>query len=590
MATLPSNPIKLVWFSLKKQRRNVIAMVLLSIVLGLIPSIGSIFLKNIIDNVEKFSSTDPLGLLGSMAWWVVGYALWWELINWTWRSYDYLYLKTMPKIKAQVLDEFYNYVQYHSHLFFQNNLTGHITNRITEASRSFGAFMSITNEKLILKASIITAALITMYSVHPIFALIFAIWVLVFCSISFFFSKTISQYSNIYSSDKANVAGTIVDTIVNIASIRMFVAQRFERKHLRDSLDISVQSEQNMQWFLFKLRYALGFSCSVMILFMLYYLCDLRSQLKITVGDFALVLTLCVSVADNIWDLTREIGSVFEEFGVLHQSLSLIEPYTIVDTKDAKDIEVTEGKIEFRNVTFRYRKNSNIFADKSVIIKGGQKVGLVGFSGSGKTTFVNLITRLFDVYDGTIEIDGEDIDNVTQESLRRNISVIPQEPVLFHRTVMENIKYAKQDATDEEVYEAARQAHIHDDILELPEGYDTMCGERGSAISGGQRQRIEIARAILKDTPILILDEATSALDSMTESLIQDSLKTLMEGKTVLVIAHRLSTLLNMDRILVFSNGTIVQDGSHDELLKSNNLYNKLWHSQVRGFIAETPV
>lgn len=564
-------------------------MIVLSIAIGLIPSINSILLKNIIDSVETLGEKGNPTLLSDMTLWVIGYAFWWELINWTWRSYDYIFLKTMPKIKGEVLDEFYNYAQYHSHNFFQENLTGNITNRITEASRAFEAAMSIMNEKIILKTSIIIAALFTMYFVHPVFATIFFIWICVFCGISTFFSASISGYSNIYSSSKADVAGNIVDTIVNIASIRMFVAQKHERRYLGSSIDASVESEQKMQWFLVKLRYALGASCSIMIFFMLYYLSMLRSELKITVGDFALVLTLCLTVADNIWDLTREIGDVFEEFGVLHQSLSLIEPYTITDIEDAKELEVTDGKIEFKNVTFKYRKNNNLFKNKSVTIEGGQKVGLVGYSGSGKTTFVNLLSRLFDIEDGTIEIDGQDIDNVTQHSLRSNISVIPQEPILFHRTIKENIRYAKQDATDEEIYEAARQAHVHDSILELPEGYDTLCGERGSNISGGQRQRIAIARAILKDSHILILDEATSALDSLTEALIKDSLKSLMIGKTVLVIAHRLSTLLNMDRILVFHNGNIVQDGTHEELMKSNNIYQKLWNSQVQGFIVESP-
>jgi ABC-type multidrug transport system fused ATPase/permease subunit len=216
-----------------------------------------------------------------------------------------------------------------------------------------------------------------------------------------------------------------------------------------------------------------------------------------------------------------------------------------------------------------------------------QKVGLAGFSGSGKTTFTNLITRLFDIEEGRILIDGQDIKLITQDSLRRNISIIPQEPILFHRSIIENIKYGTESATYEEVVAAAKSAYIHDFINKLPDGYNTLCGERGNNLSGGQRQRIIIARAILKNAPILILDEATSALDNLTENLIQRSLKTLMKGKTVLVIAHRLSTLLNMDRILVFDNGHIVEDGIHNELKTNGKLYQQLWNAQKGGSIAE---
>ncbi|WP_291398139.1 ATP-binding cassette domain-containing protein [Acinetobacter sp.] len=217
----------------------------------------------------------------------------------------------------------------------------------------------------------------------------------------------------------------------------------------------------------------------------------------------------------------------------------------------------------------------------------GQKVGLVGYSGGGKSTFVNLILRLYDVTDGAILIDGQDIRDVTQDSLRENIAMIPQDPSLFHRSLMENIRYGRADSTDEEVIEAAKKAHAHEFISALPQGYDSLVGERGVKLSGGQRQRIAIARAILKNAPILILDEATSQLDSVTESLIQESLWELMQNKTTIVIAHRLSTLLHMDRILVFDKGKIVEDGTHSELLAKAGLYKTLWDAQVGGFLGD---
>jgi ATP-binding cassette subfamily B protein len=259
------------------------------------------------------------------------------------------------------------------------------------------------------------------------------------------------------------------------------------------------------------------------------------------------------------------------------------------DPADSTPLIVTKGAIEFRDVNFTHTKKGVLFENLTITIPGGQKVGLVGFSGSGKTTFINLIIRLYDVIKGGIFIDNQDIATVTQQSLRENMSVIPQNPQLFHRTIIENIRYGNPKATDEQVVQAAQAAFAHEFIKKAEGGYYSFAGERGLRLSGGQVQRITIARAILKNAPILILDEATSALDSVTEHEIQESFDSLMKEKTVLVIAHRISTLLHMDRILVFDKGKIVGDGSHEELLKDQgSLYAKLWNSQVNGFLWHT--
>jgi len=589
--------------------------------MGLLPSIDSILLQKLINILESFQDNEAVSLPRSIISWAIIYALWWESINITWRIYDYTYLKTMPIIKGKILDEVYNYTQYHSHKFFQNNLAGHITNRISESSRSFEMIFAIINEKIIHKIAVIAFAFFTMFSVNSIFAGIFFTWIVFFVGLSLICSGVINKYSTSYARKKSLVAGKIVDAIANISAIRMFTSHKFERRYLGGYIGEAIKSEQKMQFFMFKLRYVLGLSCSIMIFAMIYYLALLRSQLKITIGDCVLIITLCLAVADHIWDLTQEIGDMFEEVGSFNQSMSLIMSYVITDSQNAKELNIINGEIEFRNVTFHYLNNNKIlaeenkinslttdltienpnsvlvnpnsrpslFKDKSIIILGKQKVGLVGFSGSGKTTFVNLITRLYDVSSGGIFIDGQNIKDVTQDSLHDNISIIPQEPILFHRTVMENIRYGKKNATDEEVIEAAKLAHAHDFIMDLPEGYNNLCGERGNNLSGGQRQRVAIARAILKNAPILILDEATSNLDSSTENLIQESLKYLMQNKTVIVVAHRLSTLLNMDRILVFNKGAIVGEGEHSTLLKNGKLYKKLWNSQVKGLIADSP-
>jgi ABC-type multidrug transport system fused ATPase/permease subunit len=261
-------------------------------------------------------------------------------------------------------------------------------------------------------------------------------------------------------------------------------------------------------------------------------------------------------------------------------------PHEIKDLPGAKELAVSLAKIEYKDVHFSFNQTREVLKGIDLTIHQKEKIALIGPSGAGKSTFVKLLLRLYDLTSGEIAIDDQDIKHVTQESLRKNISLVPQDPILFHRTLKENIRYGRRDATDEEVYEAARLAHCDEFIRGLPQGYDTYVGERGIKLSGGERQRVAIARAILKNAPILILDEATSSLDSESEFLIQDALDTLMKGKTVIVIAHRLSTIRKMDRIIVLEDGKIREEGTHDYLLgQEESLYKKLWNLQAGGFI-----
>jgi ATP-binding cassette subfamily B protein len=262
------------------------------------------------------------------------------------------------------------------------------------------------------------------------------------------------------------------------------------------------------------------------------------------------------------------------------------DPQDILDAPTAAPLSIKSGEILFDNVSFRYGDKA-LFVNKHVKIQGGEKVGLVGYTGAGKSTFINLILRFYPIEKGKILIDGQEITQVTLESLRRQIALIPQDPILFHRTLDENIRYAKPEATSSEITQAAKLAHCDEFIRSMPEGYSTKVGERGTRLSGGEKQRIAIARALLADAPILILDEATSALDSVTENYIQDSLEKLMTGRTTIVIAHRLSTLARMDRILVFDQGKIVEEGSPAALLNSGGLYARMWNMQVGGFLPE---
>jgi ATP-binding cassette subfamily B protein len=310
----------------------------------------------------------------------------------------------------------------------------------------------------------------------------------------------------------------------------------------------------------------------------------------LTIGDVVLVQAYLIRIFDQLWDTGKNIRAIYEALADANEMTEmLLQPHEVQDAVNAKKLKVKEGKIQIQKVTFGYEEQQangeEILKGFDLEIKAGERIALVGASGGGKSTIVKLLLRFFDIQDGSILIDGQNIAKVTQDSLRDNIGFVPQEPILFHRTLMDNIRYARPEASDEEVYKAAKVAHCHEFISHFPEGYQTYVGERGVKLSGGERQRVAIARAILKNAPILILDEATSSLDSESEMYIQDALSKLMKGKTTLVVAHRLSTIMQMDRILVINGGKVVEEGKHEELVKAKQgIYQKLWQIQAGGF------
>lgn len=310
---------------------------------------------------------------------------------------------------------------------------------------------------------------------------------------------------------------------------------------------------------------------------------------SLSLSIFIAAQIYCTRISGSFWELngiTRNLERIFAD---AHEMITILNPpLQLADKKNAGELAVSKGEVSFNNVSFSYPDAEKpVFQNLSILIKPGEKVGLVGKSGGGKTTITKLVLRFMDVSSGTIQIDGQNIAEVTQDSLRHEVSYVPQEPLLFHRTLAENIGYSKSDATIKEITEASQLAYAHEFIKDLPKGYNTLVGERGIKLSGGQRQRVAIARAILKNSPILLLDEATSALDSESEVVIQKALWKLMEGRTAIVIAHRLSTIQKMDRIIVLDKGRVIEEGSHSELLAKNGTYAELWAHQSGGFIEE---
>ena len=495
---------------------------------------------------------------------------------------------TGPRLRANIRKTLFQYLQHHSQRYFISQFSGSLANRISEVSMSnMHALWTVVFDfyPLIIKSSV---ALIVLFLATGELALMLSIWLALYIYISFILAKRCRVYSRDFAEARSLVTGKVVDSVTNVMNAKMFARRHFEEDYLTQYLDHEVSHAKRTYWYMEKLRWFQFTAAMLLMVGMVGYALQLWSKGNMTVGEFSMVAGLAIMLIEAARGLSRTFLEFFEYLGNISDGVAIfVQPHEIIDRPNAAAIQVPKGEIAFQSVSFHYAEGMQVFEDLSVIIAPGQQVGLVGFSGSGKSTFVNLVLRLFEPQKGVIAIDGQDILTVTQDSLRENISMIPQDPMLFHRSLMENIRYGRLEASDDEVIAAAKKAHAHEFILQTTNGYDSLVGERGVKLSGGQRQRIAIARAILKQAPILILDEATSALDSVTEKKIQQGLEYLMRDKTVLVIAHRLSTVSHMDRILVFDQGRIIEDGTHQELLERDAHYAQLWQMQAGGFMPD---
>ena len=507
--------------------------------------------------------------------------------NLIWRMINYLSLKTFPVVRASVFSETFSYLSLHSHQYFQDNLSGDLANKIQDIAEGIESIFEPLFSSIYIIFTVFIAIAIV-YTINFYFALALIIWVIFFISISLTLSKGIISYSKDFAQIRSVLSGRCVDSLMNIFNVNLFARQRFEKGYLNNTSDEVVKKDIALRWKLLKLWTIQGFLATFILGAMIFILIFLYSKDIVTTGDFVFIISLTLTIIQQIFGTAELISRILGRIGICNQAIFLVyAPHTVVDVENTITFNIKKAEIIFKNVRFFYKKDNMLFKDLNITIAANQKIGLVGYSGSGKTTFINLLIRLYDLQNGEILIDGQNIKNVTISSIRENIAFIPQNPVLFHRSFMENIRYGRLDATDEEVIEAAKKAHAHEFILKTHKGYNSLLGENGIKISGGQRQRIAIARSILKNAPILILDEATSSLDSVTEGLIQESLEEIMHNKTVIIIAHRLSTLLSMDRILVFNQGKIVEDGSHKALLAKRKLYFTLWNSQIGGFLGD---
>ncbi len=583
-STLPRTLPALFFRFLKPYTWYLAGMVLVSLLYGVHSILLPFTLKILVDRISISHVATP-GLFAALKWPAIGYVALSLGLGLLFRFYNFLMLRLLPNLKRDVQHAMFVQLEGHSHSYFQNQFAGALSNKVSDMVRGVSEILQMFMSCCVDPVLSISVAIFAMSRVHPLFALIFGVFSVVFISLSWTLAQYCQPLASAYSEARSTTVGKVVDSITNMMNVRLFARHEFENRYLGRYINDVVAKDRRMQRYLIFARLALVLCITTMLAFMIWALIWAKSEALITAGDFVLILTLTHRILDMLWGVTNQFVQFSQEIGTCKQALTIItQPHEIEDHVDATRLQAQQGQIQFQGVGFSYG-NVGVFEGLDLTIAGGSKVGLVGFSGSGKSTFVNLILRFFEVQSGQILIDGQDISRVTQTSLHEQISMIPQDTSLFHRSLLENIRYGRLDASDEYVIAAAKQAHCHDFILKIPGQYEALVGERGIKLSGGQRQRIAIARAILKNSPILILDEATSSLDSVTEAHIQSSLHDLMQNRTTIVIAHRLSTLSSMDRLLVFDQGKIVQDGTHDQLIIAPGQYQKLWSLQANGFL-----
>jgi ATP-binding cassette subfamily B protein len=503
------------------------------------------------------------------------------------RAQDNAQIYFQARVMAELYEDTFDYLLGHSYNFFASNFAGSLTHRVSRFIRSFDIIADNILLQFLPAALFVSGAVAVLFMRNHWLGLALGTWSIIFVWFQIFIGKIRRPIRAARSEADTKVTGALADAISNQTTIALFSGSAFEKARLGNVVaDWRQKTLRN--WLIDGWTWgAIGLFVVAIQAGLLWGAIVLWRQGLLTLGDFVLIQTYLLTVFNLLMGIGFNLRQFYDAFSDAGEMVAILEtPHEVADMLSAPDLKISRALIAFKNVHFGFQKESGVFNNFSLTINSNEKVALVGPSGAGKTTITKLLLRFFDVKSGTIKIDGQNIALVTQDSLRDAIAFVPQDPILFHRTLMENIRYGKRDATDEEVIEAAKKAHCHEFIEQLPEKYNTFVGERGIKLSGGERQRVAIARAILKNAPILVLDEATSSLDSQSEAYIQEALEVLMQGKTVIVIAHRLSTIMKMDRIVVLERGKIIADGTHQKLLEEDGLYKKLWSIQAGGFIA----
>jgi ATP-binding cassette subfamily B protein len=582
------NLLGFIWRFVRPQRWIFAIILILSFMWTFETLFWPFFLRKIVDvlthyDMDRFSAWPSLKIL---LIWGAGA---WVLMEGAFRLRDFLQARAYPKLEADIRMTMFDHVQHHSPKYFNEHFAGSLANKIGDMVLTTPVILRSILMLFIPAALSCILTIVIFAQMNAFLALIVGIWLVIHFILCWIFTLKCTKYSSLHGESRSTLIGKIVDSLTNNFVVNLFFRFRFEKNHIAHYQVEEQKANYQAQIYSAKMFTSLSAVYVVesftLICFMIFY----WTHGKISTGEVVQLFYTIFNLSMVVWVVADKAPELFQSLGIAKQALSVMQdPQDILDPPNAVDLSIKQGEIVFENVSFRYGEKS-IFQNKNLRIGPGEKVGLVGYSGAGKSTFVNLILRFFSLEKGKILIDEQDIAEVTLESLRRQISLIPQDPILFHRSLEDNIRYGNVEASHEEVIQAAKLAHSDEFIKRCPGGYSSLVGERGTKLSGGEKQRIAIARAMLLKTPILILDEATSALDSVTEKYIQDSLEKLMANRTTIVVAHRLSTLAKMDRILVFDQGKIIEQGSHLELLNKKGHYAHMWHMQAGGFLPDSP-
>ena len=577
------------WQSSKKYKWYAIGALLSTPVVVLIrTTLVQLIFASMIEDVSKGIPEDqiiptllPKGIALVALQLFVSAILGWLRVYWCWK-YELLTLFDLGTVCFDAISK--QSMRFHSDRF-SGSLVSQTNKFISSLERLFDV---IVFEALYL-VSMIVLIIVVLIPRAPLFALILLALIIVYVMCSALTFKHISHLNEEHAEAENKQTGQLADSVSNILSVKSYGREAHERHRYANFNRATYNAGINMMNATMKreLVFSLVNICIIaaLVVFMMYG----NTVFGFGISTLILCVNYSMSIMSELWNVNNIFKHINRVFGDAHEMTIILDTEDdVIDVPGAKELKVKKGEIDFEGIRFKHADaKAPIFDDFTLHIKPGERVGLVGVSGSGKTTLTKLLLRFADVSEGEILIDGQNVSKVQQVSLRENIAYVPQETTLFHRSIAENIAYGKPDATPKEIERAAKLANAHEFIVNLPNGYDTLVGERGIKLSGGQRQRVAIARAILKDAPILVLDEATSALDSESEALIQDALEKLMKGRTSIVVAHRLSTIASMDNIVVLEDGKIVEHGNHRALIKRGGAYSQLWSRQSGAFLEE---
>lgn len=547
--------------------------------------VGPLIFKDIIDmiSLKDYTSVVKEDLFGLFFLFTINLLFY----NIFYRTGDFLITHVEALGMRDLANTTFKRLSNHSYNFYTNTFAGSLVAKSRRFVSSFeGIVDRIALDFLFIFIKIV-GIFIVIFIEMPTVGLAFLGWLIVYCIILFFFIRVKLKYDLVNAEADSKTTAILSDIISNIFNIKIFSSGKRERNYLGQAVENNYKARIRSWNFSNYQLLIQGFMIGFLQIMIIYLSLNLWLKGEITAGTVVLVQTYTILLFDSLWNLSRSVGKFITHLSDAKEMVDIFDkPIDIKDLDNPEELKINKGEIEFKNVFFEYNNNNEVFTDFNLKIHSGEKIGLVGHSGSGKSTITKMLLRFVDIKDGEILIDGQNIKNISQDDLRSSISYVPQEPILFHRSIGENIGYSKDNATKDEIVESSKRAYADEFISKLQYGYDTLVGERGIKLSGGERQRVAIARAMLKNSPILVLDEATSSLDSISEKYIQDSLNQLMNNKTAIVIAHRLSTIQKMDRILVLDNGKIIEEGNHKELIEKNGAYAKLWNHQT-GFLNE---